>query len=216
MSRDSRVPEHLGTKRIVDRMSPFGRAMGPRRLREVETVRGGENNPHDRKGGVLLFIRSTFGEKPCFEIVFTHGLHPVDATPTANTKELRLCSHHSGRRSIETRTAENRRSLMHRRLERSTLKRSALVGTINEIKTPPERVTQPPTPTSMNTRGNPLRNVNWLFFNPANADSTVWNVTIPGHALDTSVGNLEWVANLKDNFKFRTNVANIKFWTVSR
>jgi len=41
-------------------------------------------------------------------------------------------------------------------------------------------------------------------------------MTIPGHALDTSVENLEWVANLKRKFEFRTNVANIEFWTVSR
>ena len=70
------------------------------------------------------------------------------------------------------------------------------------------------TSTSMSTRGNPSRTINWLFFNPANARSTVWDTTIPGHALDTSVGNLEWVASLKGLFKFRTDKANVEFWTV--
>jgi len=41
-------------------------------------------------------------------------------------------------------------------------------------------------------------------------------MTIPGHALDTSVENLEWVANLKRKFKFQADEADIELWTVSR
>ena len=68
----------------------------------------------------------------------------------------------------------------------------------------------------MSTRGNPPRNINWLFFNPVNAESTVRSTIISGHALDTTIENLEWVADLKRWFKFRVDEADIKFWTVSR
>jgi len=70
---------------------------------------------------------------------------------------------------------------------------------------------------SLSTHGNPSKalHINWLFFNPANAESTIRGMTIPGHALDTSVGNLEWVASLKRKFDFRTNEANINFLRVS-
>ena len=68
----------------------------------------------------------------------------------------------------------------------------------------------------MSTRGNPSRTINWLFFNPANTKSALRGITIPGHALDTSVEDLEWVTNLKHKFGFRTNEANIDFWTASR
>ena len=68
----------------------------------------------------------------------------------------------------------------------------------------------------MSTSENPPRTVNWLFFNPANAKSKIWNIIIPSHVLDTSVGNLEWVASLKRKFDFRTNEASIDFWTVNR
>ena len=78
------------------------------------------------------------------------------------------------------------------------------------------RRTSPPASTSMNTPGNPSRSISWLFFNPANAKSTVQGTTIPGHALDTPIQNLEWVADLKRWFKFRTDKADIGFWRVGR
>jgi hypothetical protein len=65
---------------------------------------------------------------------------------------------------------------------------------------------------SRSTRGNPSKVINWLFFNPVNIKSTVYQLSVSGHSLDTAVDSLGWQNELRSRFKFKAD--KIEYWLV--
>ena len=73
----------------------------------------------------------------------------------------------------------------------------------------------PPSTMGPSTRENPPRTINWLFSNPVNVRRAVHCIDVPGHPRDPAVEALEWVAALKENFRFQAHKSTIEFWKVS-
>ena len=56
------------------------------------------------------------------------------------------------------------------------------------------------------------RDINWLFFNLANAESKIHTMTI---TLDTPLEQLTWVDIIEIKFKLRVDETTVRFWRVS-
>ena len=61
----------------------------------------------------------------------------------------------------------------------------------------------------------PSRCLNWLFYDPANANSRVKCTLIPGDPQDVDLDDFEWEVELKRWFKFRAERSTMKFWMVT-
>ena len=67
------------------------------------------------------------------------------------------------------------------------------------------------------TRKEYKRCINWLFFNPAYDDSTIYPTVVPSRLFGTSVEKLEeWPTTLKTLFGSRVDADALRFWRVSK